>query len=67
MKQVTLHSNLDSLEEEGFFESGAQRELTHEELASYAQAAPELAHVFDAIIGNDDGLGAEASLGAAGW
>ena len=54
MKQITLHSNLDRLEDEGLFDTGIQRELSTQELASYAQAAPELAHVFDAMIGNHD-------------
>ncbi|MGB1581082.1 MAG: hypothetical protein ACPHER_06215 [Nevskiales bacterium] len=54
MRNIVLHSHLDSLEEEGLLDSGIQRSLSEDELACYAQAAPELAPVFDAIIGNHD-------------
>lgn len=54
MKNITMHSNLGSLEDEGLLDSGVQRQLTDEELAKYAEAAPELEQVFDAIIGNQD-------------
>ncbi|MDX1495938.1 MAG: hypothetical protein R3352_00130 [Salinisphaeraceae bacterium] len=54
MKNVVHHSYLGTLEEEGLLSSGIQRELSTNELASYAQAAPELTPMFDAMIGNHD-------------
>lgn len=72
MKDITVHSNLNSLEDEGLLDSGMQRSLTDEELAHYAEAAPELAQVFDAIIGNHDEYPSAEQRGmedmrVAGW